>query len=246
MILSFHTHLEGGCNEVAGRYIHVRSPLSPFMHKIPKWLSYAGSFLLILGFFIGFLGLAAFTASPAPNSEDWSGELMFEGTTEANYTEHFSPASTYNIWVMKDSNVTVEVIDGNKNNLFEPCEDYEDDCSMYDEDGAIPGFQYIGELAFDNAGTYTVEFRSTSNETIDVMIREDTTFFYLMVAGGGFSGCCSGIVLLGIGGLLSRVFIEPPSEDSKLVFETYEPLDSATSPESLAEREGEHSPQNST
>ena len=83
-----------------------------------------------------------------------------------------------------------------------------DDCSIFDGDGAIPGFEYIGEVSFVDSGTWQVEFSGENN--VDVMIRDDDSFggFLGILGGGGV--CCFGILFLLIGGILAATMKDKP------------------------------------
>ena len=90
---------------------------------------------------------------------------------------------------------------------------------MFDVDGHIDGYHYIGDLDFEEEGTgiynpftksgiYEISFTEENGEIVNVMIREDTSFEgFLVVAGGAFS-CFAGIIILIIGGILSMVMKE--------------------------------------
>lgn len=157
----------------------------------------------ILAFAIG----GAVISDVSPDSEDWSGTLKWEGTTPTTYTGEFDWTHIYNVWVEEGSSVQVEVIGGDDENRFFSCEELED-CGIFDEDGAIPGFEYIGEVSFMDSGTWQVEFSGDNN--VDVMIRDDDSFggFLGLFGGGGF--CCFGILFLLIGGILAATMKDKP------------------------------------
>ena len=160
----------------------------------------------ILAFAIG----GAVISDVSPDSEDWSGTLKWEGTTPTTYTGEFDWTHIYNVWVEEGSSVQVEVIDGDDENRFKSCEELED-CWIFDEDGAIPGFEYIGEVSFVDSGTWQVEFSGDNN--VDVMIRDDDSFggFLGILGGGGV--CCFGIFFLLIGGILAATMRDKPKAE---------------------------------
>ena len=157
----------------------------------------------ILAFAIG----GAVISDVSPDSEDWSGTLKWEGTTPTTYTGEFDWTHIYNVWVEEGSSVQVEVIDGDDENRFKSCEELED-CWIFDEDGAIPGFEYIGEVSFMDSGTWQVEFSGDNN--VDVMIRDDDSFGGFLGIFGGGGVCCFGILFLLIGGILAATMKDKP------------------------------------
>lgn len=157
----------------------------------------------ILAFAIG----GAVISNVSPDSEDWSGTLKWEGTTPTTYTGEFDWTHIYNVWVEEGSSVQVEVIGGDDENRFFSCEELED-CWVFDEDGAIPGFEYIGEVSFMDSGTWQVEFSGDNN--VDVMIRDDDSFGGFLGIFGGGGVCCFGILFLLIGGILAATMKDKP------------------------------------
>lgn len=169
------------------------------MRTAPKVMLGLGGVMLVIGIFAFAIG-GAVISDVSPDSEDWSGTLKWEGTTPTTYTGEFDWTHFYNVWVEEGSSVQVEVIGGDDENRFFSCEELED-CGIFDEDGAIPGFEYIGEVSFMDSGTWQVEFSGDNN--VDVMIRDDDSFggFLGLFGSGGF--CCFGILFLLIGGILA-------------------------------------------
>ena len=157
----------------------------------------------ILAFAIG----GAVISDVSPDSEDWSGTLKWEGTTPTSYTGEFDWTHIYNVWVEEGSSVQVEVIGGDDENRFFSCEEL-GDCGIFDEDGAIPGFEYIGEVSFMDSGTWQVEFSGDNN--VDVMIRDDDSFGGFLGIFGGGGVCCFGILFLLIGGILAATMKDKP------------------------------------
>ena len=176
------------------------------MRTAPKVMLGLGGVMLVIGIFAFAIG-GAVISDVSPDSEDWSGTLKWEGTTPTTYTGEFDWTHIYNVWVEEGSSVQVEVIDGDNENRFFSCEEL-DDCSIFDGDGAIPGFEYIGEVSFVDSGTWQVEFSGENN--VDVMIRDDDSFggFLGILGGGGV--CCFGILFLLIGGILAATMKDKP------------------------------------
>ena len=176
------------------------------MRTAPKVMLGLGGVMLVIGILAFAIG-GAVISDVSPDSEDWSGTLKWEGTTPTTYTGEFDWTHIYNVWVEEGSSVQVEVIGGDDENRFFSCQELED-CGIFDEDGAIPGFEYIGEVSFTDSGTWQVEFSGDNN--VDVMIRDDDSFggFLGLFGGGGF--CCFGILFLLIGGILAATMKDKP------------------------------------
>ena len=192
------------------------------MHKLANTLKGVGAIFLLLGV-VAFWMVIGISDGTPPDDEDWSGTLMWEGTTPATFEGEFSGFSTYDVWVKKsgiydeESDVSVEVLDDTAM-YFVSCEEW-------DECRSIPGYKYIGEIYLEDmfdAGTYEVQFTDENGGHPAVMIREDSDggeFFVLM---GGLFGCSVGILLLVIGVFLSFItsvkkkstYIEPIISES--------------------------------
>ncbi|HIG38671.1 MAG TPA: hypothetical protein EYQ15_05160 [Candidatus Poseidoniales archaeon] len=192
------------------------------MHKVADTITAIGAILLLLGAVAVWMGVSI-DDGITPDSEDWSGTLMWEGTTPATFEGEFSGFSTYYVWVKKSGiydeefDVSVEVLNATAM-YFVSCEKW--DGEEWDEPcKAIPGYEYIGEIYLEDmfdAGTYEVQFTDENGGEAAVMIREDSDgggFFVLM---GGLFGCFVGILLLVVGGFLSfftkenkSTYIEP-------------------------------------
>ena len=185
------------------------------MHKLADTIKGVGEILLLLGVVAFWMGIQIDDGIP-PDDEDWSGTLMWEGTTPATFEGEFSGFSTYYVWVKKSGiydeefDVSVEVLNDTAM-YFVSCEEW-------DECRSIPGYEYIGEIYLEDmfdAGTYEVQFTDENGGEAAVMIREDSDgggFFVLM---GGLFGCSVGILLLVIGVFLS--FITPDKKKSTYI-----------------------------
>ncbi|MGY8755698.1 MAG: hypothetical protein ACKVIR_08400 [Candidatus Poseidoniales archaeon] len=187
------------------------------MHKAPKLTLRLGGILFAIGFVIILMDPMG-VDSTSPSSEDWSGTLMFEDSTPTTFEGEFKWAATYNVFVQDGSNVTVEVLNSDIDDIFWPC-DLDGECDGFDVDGHIDGYHYIGDLDFEEegtgiynpftkSGTYEISFTEENGETVNVMIREDTSFEGFLVVAGGMISCFSGIIILIIGGILSMVMKE--------------------------------------
>jgi len=191
------------------------------MHKLADTIKGVGAILLLLGAVAFWMGIQIDDGIP-PDDEDWSGTLMWEGTTPATFEGEFSGFSTYYVWVKKSGiydeefDVSVEVLNDTAM-YFESCEEW-------GECRAIPGYEYIGEIYLEDmfdAGTYEVQFTDENGGEAAVMIREDSDDGGFFVEMGGLFGCFVGILLLVVGGFLSFItkenkstYIEPIISES--------------------------------
>ena len=196
------------------------------MYKLANTLKGVGAIFLLLGVVAFWMGIQIDDGIPS-DSEDWSGTLMWEGTTPATFEGEFSGFSTYNVWVKKSGiydeefDVSVEVLNDTAM-YFVSCEEW--DGEEWDEPcKAIPGYEYIGEIYLEDmwdAGTYEVQFTDENGGEAAVMIRENGEGGDFIFTGGLF-GCSIGILLLAIGGILSfftkenkSAYIEPIISES--------------------------------
>ncbi len=191
------------------------------MHKLANTLKGVGAIFLLLGV-VAFWMVIGISDGTPPDDEDWSGTLMWEGTTPATFEGKFSGSSTYDVWVKKSGiydeefDVSVEVLNDTAM-YFESCEEW-------GECRAIPGYEYIGEIYLEDmfdAGTYEVQFTDENGGEAAVMIREDSDGGGFFVEMGGLFGCFVGILLLVVGGFLSFItkenkstYIEPIISES--------------------------------
>ena len=180
------------------------------MHKIARWVFRIGGALFLFGLLAVMFGGTIFDVDATPESEDWSGTLMFEGETPTTQEFNLNFISTYHVFVEEGENVSVKLLNGNENNYFEPCED--DDaisgCAAFDVEGNVSGFEYIGEILIDDKGDYLIEFSAENGDLVEVMIREDRSFQSFLVVAGGVVSCFGGIILFIVGGILAKVMKE--------------------------------------
>ena len=178
------------------------------MHEIPRWVLRIGGTLFALGLLaVMFGGTVIDNVDTPPESEDWSGTLMFKDKTPATYDVELNIFSSYYVFVQEGANITVEILNGNDRNYFEPCEN-DDDCDMYDIEGNISGYEYIGEILIDDKGEYDIIFTEENGEAVEVMIREDQGFQSFLMIAGGSVGCFVGLLLLIIGGIMAMMMKE--------------------------------------
>ena len=188
------------------------------MHKVPKLVLGLGGILFVIGWAI--ILMDPMDVDTPPSSEDWSGTLMFEDSTPTTFEGEFKWAADYYVFVQDGSNVTIEILNSDADDIFWSCES-EDECDEFDVDGHINGYHYIGGLDFEEegtgiynpftkSGTYEISFTEENGETVNVMIREDTSFEGFLVFAGGMISCFSGIIILIIGGILAMLIKEKP------------------------------------
>ena len=191
------------------------------MHKLADTLKGVGAIFLLLGVAAFWMGNGMGDGTPS-DDEDWSGTLMWEGTTPATFEGEFSGFSTYDVWVKKSGiydeefDVSVEVLNDTAM-YFVSCEEWDEPCK------AIPGYEYIGEIYLEDmwdAGTYEVQFTDENGGEAAVMIRENGEGGDFVFTGGLF-GCSVGILLLVVGVFLSFItkenkstYIEPIISES--------------------------------
>ena len=170
------------------------------MNNSAKALIGIGGVILIASIILfSWGGYTVDSGTGSPDSEDWSGYLIWEGKTPDTYTGEFTFTSAYNVWVEEDSEVYIYVY-GEGDGYWDPCENW-DECGLYDVDGKIPGYEYIGQIWIEDSGTYTVDFSSSDDSEVAIMIREDKSLGGFMGLVGGCGICCFGLVFL-IAGLI--------------------------------------------
>lgn len=181
------------------------------MHKIPKNVVRVGVVILLVGVILLQYGSGRMGLETSPESENWSGTLFFEGTTNSSVELELTFGSVYNVFVEEGTNVSVEILSGSDTIEYEECSD---DCDLYDIDGHIEGYQYIGDIdfidedPFSDSGTYEIKITEENGQEAKVMIREDKSFSGFILAAAGISSCCFGAMLLLTGGLLTLKFKE--------------------------------------
>jgi len=158
------------------------------MHIMTKLTLGAGAVLLIGSIIAIVVGGGSFFNDFAENpngTEKWS------GTSPTNYEGNFEVMSIYYVFVENGATVDVEVVDGDYDSRFIPCEE-NNDCDFYE----WAGYTYVGDININTQGTWVVEFTGNGN----VMIREQTIDLGgVMAMGLGFWGFCCSFCVLGLG-----------------------------------------------
>jgi hypothetical protein len=184
------------------------------MRKIAKIIFAVGTLLTLVSI-VGIVISGANLNMASPESEDWGGTLLWEGDTPSTIIEDFKWSAIYNVWVEIGSEDDIEIeiynLDGTQEeaNRFVSCSEL-NDCDIFDVDGKIDGFVYIGEIVVDNSGKYEISFTHSNGDNIDIQIREENIagFFGIL---GGFVGCCVGIIVLLIG--ISIIFLKKDKKE---------------------------------
>ena len=176
------------------------------MRLAPKLVLGSGVVLLLVGIVITIIG-GSMIEDVSPESEDWSGKLIFQGVTPTVYEEKFDWDYIYNVWISEEadaSKLKIEVTGTEAPGYFVPCEEL-DDCDIFDQDGKIPYYKYIGEIQVEQSGEYKVNFNVISGYDFEVMVREDTSLLGILGSIGGTALCCGGFILIIIGAILASI-----------------------------------------
>ena len=124
-------------------------------------------------------------------SADFEGEEVFRGDAPTTWNEDFDLMPIYSVYIEDGSNVSVEVLDGDEDNRFVPCEE-KNDCN--EEIAHIAGFEYIGNLNVID-GNYDVNF---TGEGEVIVTKFDSGGFLAAGLGMGFACCSVLIIILGL------------------------------------------------
>lgn len=158
------------------------------MHIMTKITLGIGSLMLIGSIIAMVVGGGSFFNDFAENPngiEKWS------GTSPTTYEGDFEMMSIYYVFVEDGATVDVELVGGDSDSRFIPCEENRD-CDFYE----WAGYTYVGDISVMTEGTWEVAFTGNG----DVMIREQVIDFSGMMAMGfGFWGTCCSICVLGLG-----------------------------------------------
>ena len=103
--------------------------------------------------------------------------------------------SLYPVFVQEGRSVDVEVVDGDVNSRFVPCEE-DFSCGSFYE----PGYTYVGDVTVSYSDTWKVRFSGDVVGGSDVMIRElNMDMPGLMSLSFGCMGVCFSLLLIGLG-----------------------------------------------
>ncbi len=158
------------------------------MHIMTKITLGVGALMLVGSIIAMVLGGGSFfnDFTENPNgTEKWS------GTSPTTYEGDFELMGIYYVFVEDGATVDIELVGGDSDNRFIPCEEKRD-CDFYD----WAGYTYVGDISVMTEGTWEVAFTGNG----DVMIREQVIDLGGMMAMGfGFWGICCSICVLGLG-----------------------------------------------
>ena len=164
------------------------------MHKVTKVTLGVGSVLLIGSIIATFVGGNSFIENINEGFEEGSTEL-WTGKSHSTFEGEMHPTSMYPVFVQEYRSVDVELLDGDENSRFVPCEeDYS--CESFYE----PGYTYLGDVYVSYSDTWRVRFSGDVTGDSDVMIREiSMDVSGIMALGFGCMGVCFSLLILGVG-----------------------------------------------
>ncbi|MBT4059618.1 MAG: hypothetical protein HOE69_04850 [Euryarchaeota archaeon] len=158
------------------------------MHIATKITLGAGAVLLIGSVLAMVVGGGSFIGDLAENPD---GTELWNGTSPTTYEGNFEYSNYYIVFTEEGSDVEIEVLNGNEDNRFMPCEE-DDSCDYY----SLPGYTYVGDIYILNGGVWEVEFTGNGG----VIINELTIDIGgAMAMGLGFWGFCCSFCVLGLG-----------------------------------------------
>ena len=164
------------------------------MHKVTKITLGVGFVLLIGSIIATFVGWDSFMENMDKEFEEGNTEL-WTGKTPGTFEGEMHPTSIYPVFVQEYRSVDVELLDGDENSRFVPCEeDYS--CESFYE----PGYTYVGDVYVSYSDTWRVRFSGDVTGDSDVMIREMSMDVPgIMTLGFGCMGVCFSLLVLGVG-----------------------------------------------
>jgi hypothetical protein len=147
-----------------------------------------GTVLLIGSVIAMVVGGGSFFSDLAENPD---GTELWNGTAPTTYEGDFEVVSYYSVFIEEGTDVQVEVLNGNNDNRFMPCEE-DQSCDF----NSAAGYTYVGDINIFDGGVWEVEFTGNG----DVMIRELTIDIGgAMAMGLGVWGVCCSFCILGLG-----------------------------------------------
>tara|TARA_B110000116_G_C16747651_1_gene541746 strand:- start:13 stop:705 length:693 start_codon:yes stop_codon:yes gene_type:complete len=147
-----------------------------------------GTVLLIGSVIAMVVGGGSFIGDLAENPD---GTELWNGTAPTTYEGDFQVVSYYSVFIEEGTDVQIEVLNGNNNTRFMPCEE-DQSCDFY----SVEGYTYAGDINIFEGGVWSVEFTGNG----DVMIKELTIDIGGAVAMGlGVWGICCSFCTLGLG-----------------------------------------------
>lgn len=141
--------------------------------------------------------------------ENPTGTEKWTGTSPTTYEGNFEMIGIYYVFVEEGETVDVELVGGDADSRFIPCEE-NNDCEYYE----WAGYTYVGDISVMTEGTWEVKFTGDG----DVMIREQTIDLGgAMAFGLGFWGLCCSVCVLGLGVIFIFALKDPPQQTAVLM-----------------------------
>ena len=164
------------------------------MHKVTK-ITLAVGFLLLIASAIATSGGWSSFMDGVVDEVDEGGTEIWTGKTPATYEGDMHPTSFYPVFVQEGRSVDVELVNGDANSRFVPCEE-DFSCGNFYE----PGYTYVGSVIVSYSDNWNVRFSGDVVGGSDVMIREiNMDLPGLMSLGFGCMGVCISLLLIGLG-----------------------------------------------
>jgi len=176
------------------------------MHIATKITLGLGVILLIGSIVVMAVGGGSFMGDIVDNP---SGTEKWTGTSPTTYEGEFLFAGIYYVFVEDGATVEIELVGGDENSRFHPCEE-DDSCDLM----SWAGYTYVGVISVFTEGTYEVNFTGNG----DVMIREQfIDVGGLLSIAGGFTGFCCSFCVIGLGVIFIFTLKDPQQQQMLLV-----------------------------
>nr|AIE91070.1 hypothetical protein [uncultured marine group II/III euryarchaeote AD1000_105_G07]AIF00923.1 hypothetical protein [uncultured marine group II/III euryarchaeote KM3_13_G01] len=176
------------------------------MHIVTKITLALGIVLLIGSAVAMVVGGGSFMGDFVENP---SGTEKWSGTSPTTYEGEFQMMAIYYVFVEDGSTVDVELVDGDQDSRFMPCEE-DQSCNLIN----TAGYTYVGDISVFVDGTWQVAFTGDG----DVMIREQTIDLGgFLGAIGGFTGICCSFCVLGLGVIFIFTLKSSPKQQLMVV-----------------------------
>ena len=164
------------------------------MHFLTKFTFGFGTILLVFSMVIATVGWSSMNETI--NREEEGVSDVWSGKSFTTYEGELVSSSLYPIFVQELRSVDVELLNGDRDSRFVPCEEEYSCDSIYE-----PGYSYVGYVKVSKTGDWSIKFSGDVIGDSDVMIKQVPVYEDdgLMELGLGCSGICLSIMLLGIG-----------------------------------------------
>lgn len=159
------------------------------MHIMTKITLGLGVALLIGSVILAVAGGGSTVSDLAENP---NGVEVWSGTAPDTYQGNFDVMGSYFVFVEDGETVNVDLVGGDLDNRFIPCEEEPNDCEYYD----WPGHTYVGQIVVYVPGTWEVEFSGTGGVVISEQIVDIGGAMSIL---GGMVGFCCSFCVIGLG-----------------------------------------------